>query len=44
VDSIFQRDIPVTQGCVLFVIFVFPVVNLGVDLLYAVIDPRIEYQ
>ena len=43
VDSIFQRDIPVTQGCVLFIIFVFLVVNLGVDLLYAVIDPRIEY-
>jgi ABC-type dipeptide/oligopeptide/nickel transport system permease component len=44
VDSIFQRDIPVTQGCVLFIIFVFLFVNLTVDLLYAAIDPRIEYR
>jgi peptide/nickel transport system permease protein len=44
VDSIFQRDIPVTQGCILFLIVVFLLVNLTVDLLYAVIDPRIEYR
>jgi peptide/nickel transport system permease protein len=43
VDTIFQRDIPVVQGCVLLIILVFLVVNLAVDLLYAVIDPRIEY-
>jgi peptide/nickel transport system permease protein len=43
VDSIFQRDIPVTQGCVLLLILAFLVINLTVDLLYAVIDPRIEY-
>jgi peptide/nickel transport system permease protein len=44
VDSIFQRDIPVIQGCVLCIILVFLLVNLTVDLLYALIDPRIEYQ
>ncbi len=44
VDTIFQRDIPVVQGCVLLIILVFLLVNLGVDLLYAVIDPRIEYR
>jgi peptide/nickel transport system permease protein len=43
VDSIFQRDLPVTQGCILLIILVFLVVNLAVDLLYAVIDPRVEY-
>jgi peptide/nickel transport system permease protein len=42
VDSIFQRDIPVTQGCILIIILVFLVVNLVVDLLYGVIDPRIR--
>ncbi|MCP4021665.1 MAG: ABC transporter permease [Desulfobacteraceae bacterium] len=42
VDSIFQRDIPVTQGCVLIIIGIFLLVNLVVDLLYGVIDPRIE--
>mgnify|MGYP000344962235 CR=1 FL=1 len=43
VDSIFMRDIPITQGCVLLLILVFLLVNLAVDLLYAVIDPRIRY-
>ncbi len=42
VDSIFQRDIPVTQGCILTIIMVFLLVNLIVDLLYGVIDPRIR--
>jgi peptide/nickel transport system permease protein len=44
VDTIFQRDIPVVQGCVLVIIAVFLCVNLSVDLLYAMIDPRIEYR
>jgi peptide/nickel transport system permease protein len=43
VDTIFQRDIPVVQGCVLLIIVVFLTVNLAVDLLYAMVDPRIEY-
>lgn len=44
VDSIFQRDIPVTQGCILTIIMVFLLVNLVVDLLYGFIDPRISYK
>ena len=44
VDSIFQRDIPVTQGCVLLLILGFLAINLTVDMLYALIDPRIEYR
>jgi len=44
VDSIFMRDIPIAQGCVLLLILVFLLVNLTVDLLYAVIDPRVEYR
>jgi len=43
VNSIFQRDLPVTQGCILLIILVFLIVNLAVDLLYAFIDPRIKY-
>lgn len=38
-----QRDYPVVQGCVLFIAFVYVLVNLVVDLLYAYIDPRISY-
>lgn len=42
VDSIFQRDIPVTQGCIITIILIFLVVNLVVDMLYGLIDPRIR--
>ncbi len=42
VDSIFQRDIPITQGCILVVILSFLLVNLIVDMLYGAIDPRIR--
>ncbi len=38
-----QRDYPVVQGCVLFIAFVYVLVNLVTDLLYAYIDPRISY-
>lgn len=42
-DAIASRDYPIIQGGVLFVAFVFVVVNLLVDLSYALIDPRIQY-
>ena len=38
-----QRDYPVVQGCVLFIAFIYVLVNLVTDLLYACIDPRISY-
>jgi len=41
VDSIFQRDYPVIQGCLLFVALSYVVVNLIVDLLYPLFDPRV---
>ena len=31
------------QGCVLFIAFVYVLVNVATDLLYAYIDPRISY-
>lgn len=43
VNSIFSRDFPVVQGAVLVYALIFVLVNLGVDFLYAVIDPRITY-
>jgi peptide/nickel transport system permease protein len=42
-EAIFNRDYPVLQGGVLFVALVFVVVNLLVDLSYALINPRIRY-
>jgi peptide/nickel transport system permease protein len=40
VEAIRSRDYPVVQGCVLLISFGYVAVNLAVDLLYGVIDPR----
>ncbi len=42
-DAINQRDYPVIQGVNLLVVSTVVMVNLGVDALYAVLDPRIRY-
>jgi peptide/nickel transport system permease protein len=42
VEAIRQRDFPVLQGGILFVSFVFVIVNLLVDISYALINPRIR--
>ena len=42
-DAINQRDYPVIQGVNLLVVSTVVVVNLGVDVLYGVLDPRIRY-
>ena len=43
VDSVLQRDVPAVQGCILVVVLFFLTINTLIDLLYAVIDPRIRY-
>jgi peptide/nickel transport system permease protein len=43
VDAILRRDYPVIQGVVLMFSFVYVLVNLLVDLLYTLFDPRIRY-
>jgi len=43
VDSIIKSDYTVVQGAVLLVAFIFVIVNLIVDVIYAFIDPRIKY-
>ncbi|WP_151719730.1 ABC transporter permease [Gemmobacter serpentinus] len=44
VDAIYARDYPVIQGCLLFVAVIYMVVNLIVDLLYPIFDPRVTAQ
>jgi peptide/nickel transport system permease protein len=44
VDSIFARDYPVIQGCLLFVAFTYTMVNLVVDLCYPIFDPRVAVE
>ena len=43
VDSVFQRDIPAVQGCILLIVLFFLIINTLVDIAYAAIDPRIRY-
>jgi peptide/nickel transport system permease protein len=42
-DAIFNSDYPALQGGILFLAIVFVVVNLLVDISYAIINPRIRY-
>lgn len=41
VDAIFARDYPVVQGCLLFTALLYVLVNLLVDLMYPLFDPRV---
>lgn len=43
VDAILRRDYPVIQGVVLISSFFYVLINLLVDILYTVFDPRIRY-
>ncbi|GGB39028.1 glutathione ABC transporter permease [Lentibacillus populi] len=43
IDAIASRDFPIVQGTVLLVAAIFVTVNLIVDIIYALIDPRISY-
>ena len=43
VEGVFQRDYGLIMGMVLFYALVIAVVNLLVDLLYSLVDPRIRY-
>ena len=44
VDSVSKRDYPAVQGCILVLAVTFVVVNTAVDLIYALVDPRIKYE
>ncbi|MGU3401086.1 ABC transporter permease subunit [Brucellaceae bacterium D45D] len=43
-DSIFRRDYPVVQSGLLLIAFIIMMVNLVVDLLYGLINPRIRHK
>ena len=43
VDAILRRDYPIIQGVVLLFSFTYVIVNLCIDLLYTLFDPRIRY-
>ena len=43
IDAILRRDYPVIQGVVVLFSFLYVLVNLMVDLVYTLLDPRIRY-
>jgi peptide/nickel transport system permease protein len=43
VDSLLRRDYPIIQGVILIFSLAYIVVNLGIDILYTLLDPRISY-
>lgn len=42
IDGIMKRDIPVIQGCTVYLAVVFVLANLAIDLTYGLIDPRVR--
>lgn len=43
IDAVINRDLPLIQGIVILFAVIFTGVNLGVDLLYAVLNPRLRH-
>jgi peptide/nickel transport system permease protein len=43
-DAFFSRDIPIVQGCVLVIAVIYVLVNVALDVAYAVADPRVRVQ
>jgi len=43
IDAIYDQDFPVVMGVTIFAAFFIVVANLVVDVLYAVLDPRVRY-
>lgn len=43
ISAIYTRDYPLVQGCVLGIAFTYLLVNLLVDILYVIADPRVRY-
>jgi peptide/nickel transport system permease protein len=43
VSAVLRRDYPVIQGALLVISGVYVLINLGIDLMYAVLDPRVRY-
>lgn len=44
IEAIYARDYPLVQGVITFLVLIFVIVNLIVDISYAFLDPRIRLQ
>jgi ABC-type dipeptide/oligopeptide/nickel transport system permease component len=43
VEAVLQKDFPLVQGMTLFIALAYVLVNLFVDVIYVIVDPRIRY-
>ena len=43
VNAVKSRDVPVVMGVIIFVTIIVGIINLIVDLICAVVDPRIDF-
>ena len=43
IDAVINRDLPLIQGIVLVFALLFVLINLAVDLLYPLLDPRLRH-
>ena len=43
VDAILKKDYPIIQGLILMFSFVYIIINLVIDIVYTILDPRIRY-
>ena len=43
INSVLHRDYPVIQGVLLYIVTLYVFINLGIDILYALADPRIKF-
>lgn len=41
-NAVMSLDFPVVMGCTIFIAFIFVITNILVDILYAVVDPRVK--
>ena len=44
INAIMRRDYPLIQGSMIFIATIYLLVNLLVDILYCVFDPKVRYQ
>ncbi len=44
IQAIQSRDYPLVQGCILVITVTYLLINLMIDLLYATVDPRVQYE
>ncbi len=43
VEAVLQKDFPLVQGLTLFIALAYVLVNLFIDIVYVIVDPRIRY-